>query len=125
MEQVELKNISKIYGSAKTNEVRALDNISFSIPNGQFVVILGASGAGKSTLLNIIGGMDVASSGQYYVNGKEITKLNDHELGLFRRHDIGFVFQFYNLVQNLTAKENVELATQICKNAVDAESANV
>ena len=121
MEQVELKNISKIYGSAKTNEVRALDNISFSIPNGQFVVILGASGAGKSTLLNIIGGMDVASSGQYYVNGKEITKLNDHELGLFRRHDIGFVFQFYNLLPNLTALENVSLAESLSENPFNSK----
>ncbi|MCQ3035402.1 MAG: ABC transporter ATP-binding protein [Bacilli bacterium] len=121
MEQVELRNISKIYGSAKTNEVRALDNVSFAIPAGQFVVILGASGAGKSTLLNILGGMDTATSGEFFVNDVEVTKLKDSQLGKFRRQDIGFVFQFYNLMPNLTALENVSLAESLGKNPFKAE----
>ena len=121
MEQVTLKNISKVYGSAKTNEVRALDNVSFSIPEGQFVVILGASGAGKSTLLNILGGMDTATSGEFYVNGVDITKLKDSQLGNFRRQDIGFVFQFYNLLPNLTALENVALAESLGKEPFNAK----
>ena len=121
MEQVELRNISKIYGSAKTNEVRALDNVSFAIPAGQFVVILGASGAGKSTLLNILGGMDTATSGEFFVNDVEITKFKDKQLGNFRRHDIGFVFQFYNLMPNLTALENVSLAESLGKEPFDAK----
>lgn len=99
--------------------IKALDNTNFSIDKGELVVIVGPSGAGKTTTLNILGGMDRASSGRVWVNDKEVTKLNNKQLIEYRRNDIGFVFQFYNLVQNLTAHENVELATQICKNPLD------
>lgn len=102
-------------------EIKALDDISFSIDKGEFVVVLGASGAGKTTILNILGGMDTASNGQIFVDENEVSLYNDKELCEYRRNDIGFVFQFYNLVQNLTAKENVELALQICKNPLDSE----
>ena len=100
-------------------EIEALSGVNFSIDKGEFVVIAGASGAGKSTVLNILGGMDTASSGEIFVGGKEITHYTNKQLITYRRHDIGFVFQFYNLVQNLTALENVELATQICENPLD------
>ena len=115
---IELKNVKKTYiiGDKKYN---ALNGINLEIDQGELVVILGPSGAGKSTLLNLLGGMDKATSGEVIVDGKEITKLNDKKLIEYRRNDIGFVFQFYNLVQNLTAKENVELATQICSDALD------
>ena len=102
-------------------EIKALDNISFSIDKGQFVVIVGPSGAGKSTLLNILGGMDSPTSGKLIVDNEDINKYSSRELITYRRYDIGFVFQFYNLVQNLTALENVELATEICKNPLDPE----
>ena len=118
MAYIEFKNVSKIYGE-KESLVKALDNTSFSIEKGELVVILGPSGAGKTTALNILGGMDKASSGKVFVDNKEITKLNNRKLIEYRRNEIGFVFQFYNLVQNLTAKENVELATQICKDSLD------
>ena len=108
MAYIEFKNIDKEY---KMGEV--------TIEKGELVVIVGPSGAGKTTTLNILGGMDKATSGEVIVDGKEITKLNDKKLIEYRRNDIGFVFQFYNLVQNLTAKENVELATQICSDALD------
>ena len=104
----------KIYGE-KESLVKALDNTSFSIEKGELVVILGPSGAGKTTALNILGGMDKATSGTVTIDNKDITKFSNKELIKYRRTDIGFVFQFYNLVQNLTAKENVELATEICK----------
>lgn len=103
-------------------EIKALDGISFSIDKGEFVVIAGASGAGKSTILNILGGMDNATSGDVIVDGENISKYSSKELTTYRRYDIGFVFQFYNLVQNLTVTENVELATQICKNPLDIEA---
>ena len=114
MAYIEFKNVSKIYGE-KESLVKALDNTSFSIEKGELVVILGPSGAGKTTALNILGGMDKATSGTVTIDNKDITKFSNKELIKYRRTDIGFVFQFYNLVQNLTAKENVELATEICK----------
>lgn len=114
MAYIEFKNVSKIYGE-KEAKVIALNETSFSIEKGELVVILGPSGAGKTTTLNILGGMDKVTSGEVIIDGKDITKYKNKELIQYRRNDIGFVFQFYNLVQNLTAKENVELATEICK----------
>ncbi len=116
MAQVIFKDVSKIYNQKTDHEVKALDKASFSLDKGEFVVILGASGAGKSTLLNILGGMDTLTSGSFIVNNKAIDKLNDKELGLYRRHDIGFVFQFYNLMPNLTAYENVAISETISDN---------
>ena len=118
MSYIEFKNVIKEYKMGEVT-IKALDNTNFSIDKGELVVIVGPSGAGKTTTLNILGGMDRASSGRVWVNDKEVTKLNNKQLIEYRRNDIGFVFQFYNLVQNLTAKENVELATQICKNSLD------
>lgn len=115
---IEFKNVTKKYQMGEV-EINALNGIDFSIDKGEFVIIAGASGAGKSTILNILGGMDTASSGDVIVDNKYITSFTDRELISYRRHDIGFVFQFYNLVQNLTARENLELATQICKNPLD------
>lgn len=97
----------------------ALDDISFSIKEGEFVVIVGPSGAGKTTVLNLLGGMDTSDSGRIILDGKMINELSDRELTKYRRHDVGFVFQFYNLVQNLTALENVELASEICEEPLD------
>ena len=114
MQKIIVKDVSKIYGE-NNNKVMANDAISFDIDEGEFVVILGPSGAGKSTLLNIIGGMDNASEGFINVFGKEIVGLTEDELTKYRREDIGFVFQFYNLIPNLTVLENVELAGQIVK----------
>ena len=116
---VELDRVSKIYGN-KDVKIVAVDEISFSIDKGEFVVIVGPSGAGKTTVLNILGGMDQASGGSVWVDGEEIAKYNSRQLTQYRREDIGFVFQFYNLVPNLTALENVELALQICKDPLDA-----
>ena len=116
---ISFENVSKIYKMGEV-EIKALDNISFDIDKGEFVVILGASGAGKSTILNILGGMDTCTSGNIMVDGNDISKADDNKLTDYRRFDIGFVFQFYNLVQNLTAKENVELALQISKDPLDA-----
>lgn len=115
---IEFKNVSKKYYQGKIT-ITALDKVNFSIDEGELVVILGPSGAGKTTLLNILGGIDTATSGTINVAGKNITKLNEHELTKYRRTDIGFVFQFYNLIQNLTALENVELAVQLCKDHLD------
>ena len=117
---VELKDVKKIYKMGEV-EIAALNGVNFSVDKGECVVIVGASGAGKSTILNILGGMDTATSGQIIVDGKRIDNYRDRDLITYRRHDIGFVFQFYNLVQNLTAKENVELATQICENPLDID----
>ena len=110
MSELSVQHLSKIYAPGKTNEVRALDDVSFTLEEGTFAVILGPSGAGKSTLLNILGGMDNPSSGSYFLNGREVAHLKPGELGEFRRTEIGFIFQFYNLMPNLTALENVELA---------------
>ena len=115
---IEFKNVSKKYYQGKIT-ITALDKVNFSIDEGELVVILGPSGAGKTTLLNILGGIDTATSGTINVAGKNITKLNEHELTKYRRTDIGLVFQFYNLIQNLTALENVELAVQLCKDHLD------
>ena len=119
MQKIIVKDVSKVYGE-DSNKVIANDAISFDINEGEFVVILGPSGAGKSTLLNIIGGMDNASEGSINVFGKEIVGLSEDELTKYRREDIGFVFQFYNLIPNLTVLENVELAEQIVKRPKDA-----
>ena len=116
---IEFKDVCKSYTMGEV-EIKALDNINFSIDKGEFVVILGASGAGKTTILNLLGGMDTVTGGSIKVDGKDISGANDKQLCEYRRHDIGFVFQFYNLVQNLTAMENVELARQICKNPLDS-----
>lgn len=113
---VNFKNASKIYKTG-VNEVRALDNLSFGVNEGEFAVIVGASGAGKTTLLNLLGGMDILTKGEITVDGKIISSLNTRQLDKYRRHDVGFVFQFYNLMPNLTAKENIELAVEICKDA--------
>ena len=122
MSLVEFKNVYKRYKMGEVT-INAVDGISFSIEEGEFAVVVGASGAGKTTVLNILGGMDNCSEGEILVRGKDISSYTDRQLIEYRRFDIGFVFQFYNLVQNLTAKENVELATQICKNPIDSEKA--
>jgi len=120
MSYIEFKNVSKIYKMGEV-EIKALDETSFEIEEGKFTVVLGASGAGKTTILNLLGGMDRLTTGEMLVDGKDIATLNDSELCNYRRYDIGFVFQFYNLVQNLTAKENVELAAQVCKSPLDSK----
>ena len=116
---VSFLDVSKIYRSGEV-EIRAVDNISFEIMKGEFVVIVGPSGAGKTTVLNMLGGMDACSEGTILVDGSEVSRYNARQLTEYRRRDIGFVFQFYNLVQNLTALENVELAAQICPDPLDA-----
>lgn len=118
---VKLENITKIYHMGEV-EIRAVDRIDFSIQKGEFVVIVGPSGAGKTTVLNILGGMDTASGGRITVDGQDITKYSERQLTGYRRDDIGFVFQFYNLIPNLTALENVEMALQICRNPLDARA---
>ena len=116
---VELKQVKKIYQMGEV-QISAVDGIDFSIEKGEFVVIVGPSGAGKTTVLNILGGMDRATSGEIWVDGVNVATLSSRQLIGYRREDIGFVFQFYNLIQNLTALENVELALQICKNPLNA-----
>ncbi len=118
---VKLENVTKVYKMGEV-EIRAADGIDFSISKGEFVVIVGPSGAGKTTVLNILGGMDTATEGKVLVDGKDVAKYTSKMLTGYRRDDIGFVFQFYNLVPNLTALENVELALQICKEPLDAKS---
>ncbi len=118
---VKLENVTKVYKMGEV-EIRAADGIDFSISKGEFVVIVGSSGAGKTTVLNILGGMDTATEGKVLVDGKDVAKYTPKMLTGYRRDDIGFVFQFYNLVPNLTALENVELALQICKEPLDAKS---
>ena len=117
---VEFQQVKKVYHMGEVS-IEALSDATFEIEKGEICVIVGASGAGKTTLLNILGGMDTLTTGSVLLDGKEISKYNKKELTAYRRYDIGFVFQFYNLVQNLTALENVSLATQICKDPLDAE----
>jgi len=117
---IEFIDVTKEYKIGEVT-IKALNGVNFSISEGEFVVILGASGAGKSTILNILGGMDTASSGQVFVGDREITKWNERKLTEYRGQNIGFVFQFYNLIPNLNALENVEFATEVCKDHLDAK----
>ena len=121
MSYIEFRNVKKEYKMGEVT-IKALDNTNFTIEKGELVVIVGPSGAGKTTCLNILGGMDTATSGDVIVDGKNVSTSKKKELVKYRREDIGFVFQFYNLVQNLTAIENVELATQICKDSLNPET---
>ena len=116
---VEFRDVRKVYRMGEV-EVAAVDGMTFDIERGELVVVVGPSGAGKTTLLNMLGGMDSCSSGSIMLDGREVSGFSEKELTYYRRYDIGFVFQFYNLVQNLTALENVELASQICKDPLDA-----
>ena len=116
---VSFQNVKKVYKTGEV-EITALHDVDFEIEKGEFCVIVGASGAGKTTILNILGGMDTATEGEVYLDGQKVSSFNKKQLTAYRRYDVGFVFQFYNLVQNLTALENVELAAQICRNPLDA-----
>ena len=120
MSFIEVKNLNKTYSSGNI-EVQAVKNVSFEIEKGEVVVIVGASGAGKTTLLNVLGGMDTPTTGNVIIDGQDISNYKEKQLTQYRREDIGFVFQFYNLVQNLTAKENVELATEICNDSLNVD----
>lgn len=120
MEFVEFQNVSKIY-TMGNNKIHAADGVTFSIKEGEFCVIVGPSGAGKTTVLNMLGGMDEVTDGKIYVDGVEVSGFNERKLTDYRRYDVGFVFQFYNLIQNLTARENVEIASEICLNPLDAD----
>ena len=121
MSNISIKNLTKIYNEGQENEVKALDNVSFDLDSNSFTVILGASGAGKSTLLNILGGMDLATSGSYIINNEDVIKVSQKELTNYRRKTIGFIFQFYNLMPNLTALENVELAASVSDNPLNSK----
>ena len=120
MEFVEFQNVSKIY-TMGNNKIHAADGVTFSIKEGEFCVIVGPSGAGKTTVLNMLGGMDQVTDGKIFVDGVEVSAFNERKLTNYRRYDVGFVFQFYNLIQNLTARENVEIASEICRNPLDAD----
>lgn len=119
---IKFENVKKSYGSGNA-KINALSGVNFEISKGEFCILLGSSGAGKTTLLNLLGGMDTITSGKIHFNGKEISSLKKKELIDYRRHDVGFVFQFYNLIPNLTALENVEIAAQLCKNPIPAKEA--
>ena len=119
-EYIEFRDVKKIYKMGEVS-IEALSGVDFTVNKGEFVVVAGASGAGKSTILNILGGMDSPTSGEIIVDNNKLNEYTNKELTTYRRYDIGFVFQFYNLVQNLTARENVELATQICKDPLDID----
>ena len=119
---VEFEDVSRVYKSGGS-EIRALDHVSFGFEKGKLTIILGPSGSGKSTLLNLLGGMDTASSGKITVDGKNVTGMNAKQLTQYRRNDIGFVFQFYNILPNLTAYENVDMAHRLCKSSISAEEA--
>lgn len=119
---IKFTDVTKSYGSGNT-QIDALSNVSFEIKKGEFCVLLGSSGAGKTTLLNMLGGMDTVTSGKITLDGRDISSLKGKELINYRRHEVGFVFQFYNLIPNLTALENVEIATQLCKNPLSAKDA--
>jgi len=120
MAYISLQHVEKVYQMGEVS-IRAADDVSFEIEKGEFTVIVGPSGAGKTTVLNILGGMDACTGGSIQVDGQDISAYSPRQLTTYRRYDIGFVFQFYNLVQNLTALENVELAAQICKDPLPAE----
>lgn len=124
MEQhyIQFQDVTKSYGTGNAR-INALEEVTFGIDEGEFCILLGSSGAGKTTLLNMLGGMDTVSSGEIYFHGKEVSAFKKRELVEYRRHDVGFVFQFYNLIPTLTAKENVEIAAQLCKNPIPAEEA--
>lgn len=119
---IEFKNVTKVYGDGEA-EVRALDGISFYVDEGEFCVLLGSSGAGKTTLLNMLGGMDMVTSGDIWFDGRDVSDFTKKQLVTYRRKDVGFVFQFYNLIPNLTALENVEIAAMLCDDPIPAEEA--
>ena len=120
MSYLQVEKVCKVYGKGET-QIKALSDVSFELNNGEVVVVLGSSGAGKTTLLNILGGRDTASEGRVVLDGKDVTALDRKGLTMYRRNDIGFVFQFYTLMPNLTAKENVEIAVEMCKDHLDPQ----
>ena len=121
MPSIEVSHLSKVYNQGQSNEVKALDDVSFSLKEGEFAVILGPSGAGKSTLLNILGGMDVPTSGSFKMGDRDVAKFKEKQLAEYRRYDIGFVFQFYNLLPNLNCLENVQISASLAKNPFDSK----